>query len=41
MSLDLLLREIHEKIKVVCLTNGKSRGLYGKGVHSIRVIILC
>ena len=35
MSLDVLLREVHEKIEGVCSTNGKSRGLYGGGLCSI------
>jgi hypothetical protein len=31
MSLDVLLREVHEKIEGVCLTKGKTIGLYGRG----------
>jgi hypothetical protein len=40
MSLDVVLREVHEKIEGVCLIKGKTRGLYGRGVHSIQVILL-
>ena len=40
MLLDVLLRYIHEKIEGVCSINGKARVLYGRGVHSIRVILL-
>jgi hypothetical protein len=39
--LDVLLREIHEKIEGVCSTKRKTIGLYGRGVHIVRVIILC
>jgi hypothetical protein len=35
MSLDGILREVHEKIEGVCLKKGKIKGLYGRGVHSI------
>ena len=31
MSLDVILREVHEKNEGVCLTNGKGRGLHGGG----------
>ena len=40
MSLDVILSEAHEKVEGVCLTKGKTKGLYGIGVHSIRVILL-
>jgi hypothetical protein len=33
--LDVLLRKVHEKIEGVCSTKGKTRGLYGRGVHNI------
>jgi len=35
MLLYVLLREIDEKNEGICLTKGKTRGLYGIGVHSI------
>jgi hypothetical protein len=35
MSLDLLLGEVHEKIEGVCSIKGKTRGIYGRGVHII------
>ena len=41
MSLDVLCREVHEKIEGVGSINGKFIGLYGGGVFSIWVIILC
>ena len=41
MSLDVLLREVHEKIEGVHLKNGRAIGIYGGGVHSIQVILLC
>ena len=40
MSLDILLGEVHEKIEGVYSTNGKAKGIYGKGVHGTRVILL-
>ena len=35
MSLDVLCREVHEKIEGVGSINGKFIGLYGGGVFSI------
>lgn len=40
MLLDVLVRELHEKIEGFFSTNGKAKGLYGRGVHSIQVILL-
>ena len=40
MSLDVIFREVHEKVEAVCSTNGKTKGVYGGGVHSIQVILL-
>ena len=40
MLLDVLLGEVHEKIEGVCSTKGKTRELYGIGVHSIWVFLL-
>jgi hypothetical protein len=36
----MLLREVHEKIEGGWLIKGKIGDLFGRGVHSIRVIIL-
>ena len=41
MSLDVLLREVHEKNEGIFSAKVKTRGLYGKGVHSIWVVLLC
>jgi hypothetical protein len=30
MSLDILLREVHEKNEGVCSIKGKNRGIYGR-----------
>jgi hypothetical protein len=35
MSLDFLLREVHEEIERICSTKGKIGGFYGRGVHII------
>ena len=35
MSLDVLIREVHEKIEGISLTEGKIGGAYGIGVNSI------
>jgi hypothetical protein len=41
MSLDVLPREVHEKIEEFFLgKKKKTRGLYGRGVLGIRVILL-
>ena len=29
------LGEVHEKIEGICLTKGKTQGVYDRGVHSI------
>ena len=41
MLLDVLLGEVHEKIEGICSTEGKNRGAYGIGVHSMWVVLLC
>ena len=41
MSLDVRLRESHEKIEGDCSINGKTSEVCGLGVYSIQVIILC
>lgn len=33
MSLDVVLREVHEQIERFCSKKGKNRGLYGRGVY--------
>ena len=35
MSLDVLLGEVHEKIEGICLLEGNTQGVYGRGVHNI------
>ena len=40
MSLDVLLGEVHEKIEGICSIKGKTKGAYGRGVHSIWVVLL-
>ena len=39
MSLDVLLGEVHETFEGICSTEGKIKGVYGRGVHSIWVIV--
>jgi hypothetical protein len=36
-----LEREVHEKIEGVCSTKGKTKWIYGKEVHIMRVVLLC
>ena len=41
MSLDVLLREVHEEFERICSSKRKTRGVYGRGVHIIWVFLLC
>ena len=41
MLLDVLLREVHEEIERICLTNGKKpRGLWKRGTYHMSLYIM-
>jgi hypothetical protein len=35
LSMDVILREVHEEIEMIFLTKGKTKGIFGRGVHII------
>ena len=39
MSLDVLLREVHEKFEGFCSTKGETQGVCGRGAHGIGLIM--
>jgi len=41
MLLDVLLIEIHERFEGFCSIKGKTKGVYGRDVDNIHVILLC